>query len=114
MFDDRDLFLLVRRTSSKLWRMRCRFGGKEKLLSIGPYPEATLSQARQTHDRALQQLRDGINPSAEKLGRKAQAIADALVSFEKVALARHAVMASELMSFEEYSARLLTGRTQPR
>ncbi|OCC23273.1 hypothetical protein MB02_11550 [Croceicoccus estronivorus] len=37
--DSGGLFLLVRPGGSKLWRMKYRFVGKEKLLSFGPYPE---------------------------------------------------------------------------
>jgi len=37
--DGGGLYLLVRPTGSKLWRMKYQFGGKEKLLSFGCYPE---------------------------------------------------------------------------
>ncbi|WP_207093588.1 integrase arm-type DNA-binding domain-containing protein [Novosphingobium sp. PY1] len=106
MFDDRGLYLFVRRSGSKLWRLKYRFAGKEKSLSIGPYPEVSISQARQARDRALQQLRDGIDPSAEKQSRKAQAVADALDSFEKVARAWHAAKATTLAP--RYSAAVLS------
>jgi hypothetical protein len=38
MFDERGLYLLVRASGSKLWRMKYRYAGKEKTLSIGLYP----------------------------------------------------------------------------
>nr|WP_249296606.1 Arm DNA-binding domain-containing protein [Acidiphilium multivorum] len=38
MFDFNGLFLLVTPAGGKLWRFRYKIGGKEKLLSIGPYP----------------------------------------------------------------------------
>lgn len=91
MFDERGLYLLVRKSGSKLWRLKYRFAGKEKTLSIGPCPDVPISKARQARDKALQQLREGIDPSAEKQQRKAQAIADALDSFEKVARAWYEV-----------------------
>jgi len=37
--DSEGLFLLVQPNGSKLWRMKYRFGGKEKLLSFGAYPD---------------------------------------------------------------------------
>nr|WP_202408006.1 integrase arm-type DNA-binding domain-containing protein [Novosphingobium silvae] len=106
MFDERGLYLLVRKTGSKLWRLKYRFAGKEKLLAIGPYPEVTITQARNARDKAQQQLRDGIDPSAEKQDRKAQAAADALDSFEKIARAWHAVKAKALS--ERYAAHILS------
>lgn len=96
LYDERGLYLLVKPTGAKLWRQKYRFGGREKKLSIGPYPEVSLAQARAARDSALQQLRDGIDPSAAKQERKAQALADALDSFEKVARAWHEVRARKL------------------
>lgn len=106
MFDERGLYLLVRKTGSKLWRLKYRFAGKEKTLAIGAYPEVSLVQARHARDKAQFQLREGIDPSAEKQARKAQAVADALDSFEKVARAWHAVKAKTLN--ERYSAAILS------
>ena len=39
------LFLLVWRTGNRSWRMKYRFGGKEKLLTFGSYPEVSLIRA---------------------------------------------------------------------
>jgi len=89
LFDERGLFLLVRKSGSKLWRQKYRFGGKEKLLSIGPYPEVSITQARNARDKALQQLRDGIDPSAQKQERKAQARLEAIDTFEQIARIWH-------------------------
>ncbi|MEE3155132.1 MAG: integrase arm-type DNA-binding domain-containing protein [Pseudomonadota bacterium] len=94
--DDRGLFLLVRKTGSKLWQMKYRFAGKEKKLSFGPYPRVTLAAARQARDKALVQLHEGIDPGAEKKAKKAKAAAEALDSFEKVARAWHAQKAQTL------------------
>lgn len=38
--DGEGLFLLVQRNGSKLWRLKYRFRGKEKLLSFGPLTTA--------------------------------------------------------------------------
>ena len=35
--DEKGLFLLVAPSGGKLWRMKYRFGGKEKLISFGSY-----------------------------------------------------------------------------
>jgi hypothetical protein len=81
MFEERGLYLFVRKNGSKLWRLKYRFAGKEKTLSIGAYPDVPITKARQARDKARQRLREGIDPSGEKQQRKAQATADALESF---------------------------------
>jgi len=40
--DGEGLYLLVRPNGSKLWRMKYRFDGREKLLSFGRYPISAL------------------------------------------------------------------------
>lgn len=62
MFDASGLFLLVQPTGSKLWRFKYRFGGKEKLLALGAYPEVGLKDARARRDRARQQVAEGEDP----------------------------------------------------
>ena len=41
------LYLLIQPNGSKYWRLKYRFAGKEKLLSIGVYPVINLSEARE-------------------------------------------------------------------
>lgn len=64
--DEKGLYLLVRANGSKLWRMGYRFGGKQKLLAFGAYPEVSLTEARDRRDAAKTLLRQGIDPSAHK------------------------------------------------
>jgi hypothetical protein len=47
LLDGRGLHLLIMPNGSKYWQMRYRFGGKEKLLSIGTYPAISLDKARE-------------------------------------------------------------------
>ncbi|MGO4914646.1 Arm DNA-binding domain-containing protein [Pseudogemmobacter sp. W21_MBD1_M6] len=56
------LYLLVNPNGSKLWRLKYRIGGAEKLLSIGAYPSVTLATARQVRDDARAQLASGGDP----------------------------------------------------
>ncbi len=37
-FGSKGLFILVTPAGSKLWRMKYKFDGREKLLSFGDYP----------------------------------------------------------------------------
>lgn len=62
--DGGGLYLLVQPGGSKLWRMKYRFLGKEKLLSIGRYPEVGLARARKEQLAARELLVDGRDPSA--------------------------------------------------
>ena len=52
LFDGGGLFLLVTPTGGKLWRLKYRFGGIEKLLTVGTYPQTSLAEARQKRDEA--------------------------------------------------------------
>jgi integrase len=83
--DGGGLYVLVEPRGSRLWRFKYRFGGKEKLLSFGPYPEITLSDARQEHQAAQRLLKAGKDPSKERQSAK-QTVAEAAANdFESVA-----------------------------
>lgn len=56
--DGGGLYLLVQPNGSKLWRMKYRFMGREKLLSIGRYPEVGLARARKEQLAARELLDD--------------------------------------------------------
>jgi len=43
--DSGGLYLLAQPNGSKLWRIKYHFLGKEKLLSIGPFPIVGLTQS---------------------------------------------------------------------
>ncbi len=64
--DEKGLHLLVTPTGSKLWRLKYRYGGKEKKLALGSYPEISLEEARYKAEDARRQLLNGIDPSAAK------------------------------------------------
>lgn len=70
--DQLGLFLYVPPSGGRLWRMKYRYGDKERLLSFGRYPEINLKQARAKRDEARKLLADNIDPTAEK---KRQAVA---------------------------------------
>jgi integrase len=66
LYDERGLFLLVQPSGGKLWRLKYRFLGKEKKLSLGIYPDVSLKDARARRDEARSMLTDGMDPSREK------------------------------------------------
>ncbi|MDP5277933.1 Arm DNA-binding domain-containing protein [Sphingomonas sp. DG1-23] len=51
--DGGGLHLLVQPNGAKLWRLKHRFGAREKLLSFGKYPGVSLATARQKREAAI-------------------------------------------------------------
>jgi integrase len=68
--DGGGLHLLVQPAGSKLWRLKYRIAGKEKLLSFGPYPATTLAEARRKRDEAKKLLASGTDPSVQRRSDK--------------------------------------------
>lgn len=89
--DGRGLCLLIQPNGSKWWRLRYRFQGTEKMLSLGIYPDVPLSEARERREIARKTLATGTDPSADRKEKKAtqkntfQAIAEHWLA----GLARH-------------------------
>ncbi len=71
LFDEKGLFMLVTPPGGRLWRFKFRYGGVEKLLAIGAYPEVPLKRARERRDDARRLLADGIDPSAKRQAERA-------------------------------------------
>jgi integrase len=85
LFDGGGLFLMVAPSGGKWWRLKYRFAGKEKLISLGTYPEVSLKEARDRQNSARKQLSSGIDPSATRKATKASQSDRASNSFEVVA-----------------------------
>lgn len=101
--DGDGLYLLVKINSSKLWRLKYRFGGKEKLLSFGQYPAVSLLQARTWTMEARRQLAAGIDPGALK--------AEAKVAAKPVPLTVDTVENLGREWFEKFSTRWVEGHS---
>lgn len=85
LFDGGGLYLHIKPGGSKLWRLKYRYGGREKLLSIGPYPLVSLSDARIKRELTKKELFDGVDPGAKKQLEKLEAEAAARQTFGLVA-----------------------------
>lgn len=84
--DGDGMYLLVK-SSGKYWRLNYRFGGKQKTLALGVYPEVTLADARKKRAEARTRLAAGEDPgTAKKAARRALAMASDS-TFEVVARA---------------------------
>jgi integrase len=83
--DGRGLSLLIQPAGGKWWRLRYRFDGKAKMLSVGVYPDVSLKDARERRDAARKQLADGIDPGEHRKASKAARAERGANSFEVVA-----------------------------
>ena len=83
--DGNGLHLMVYKTGKKVWRQKYHFAKKEKLLTIGPYPEITLKQARDKCLEARKKLYDGIDPCEHKKLNKFRSVNDEKALFQHIA-----------------------------
>lgn len=83
--DGNGLSLLIEPNGSKGWRLRYRFAGKPKMLSLGVYPDVSLSDARAARDEAKRLLAGGINPSEARKAQKREQASKFGNTFEGIA-----------------------------
>lgn len=96
LFDGGGLFLLVTPAGQRWWRLKYRFGGKEKLLSLGTYPEVSLKDARERRDEARKLLASTIDPGAKRKAEKVARAEAGANTFEVIAREWHAQRAKSL------------------
>lgn len=65
-FDGGGLYLEVAPSGGKWWRLKYRFQGKEKRISLGTYPTIGLKEARERREDTKKILANGIDPSAQR------------------------------------------------
>ncbi|MDE7064080.1 MAG: integrase arm-type DNA-binding domain-containing protein, partial [Desulfovibrionaceae bacterium] len=70
LFDSNGLYLLISTSGTKGWRLKYRFQGKEKLISLGRYPLVSLKEARERAMEARKKLESGSDPSVERKLKK--------------------------------------------
>lgn len=83
--DEKGLYLEVAPAGGKWWRLKYRFQGKEKRVSLGVYPDVTLADARLRRDEARKLLANEVDPSEHRKQKKASTAERASNSFEVVA-----------------------------
>lgn len=71
LFDGGGLYLLVQPNGARLWRMKYRVDGREKLLSFGQYPDVPLRSARERRDEARRLIAARVDPSAKRKAERA-------------------------------------------
>jgi hypothetical protein len=72
LFDDGGLYLLVGPNGARGWRLKYRLGGREKMLSLGVYPEISLEAARDRRDQARSLVALGPECRAQGQTRRAR------------------------------------------
>lgn len=83
--DEKGLFILVQPSGALLWRVKFRFRGIEKKLSLGRFPEVSLQDARKLRDEARAKVADGVDPVAERRQAEIEAKTSAANTFTLVA-----------------------------
>lgn len=90
--DGGGLYLYITPAGGKFWRMKYRYAGVEKApLSLGPYPDVGLAEAREQRDAAKRILRDGRDPAVERRQRINGNLDAAADTFEKIAREWHSI-----------------------
>ena len=100
--DGNGMHLLVHPNGSRYWRLQYRFGGKQKMLALGVYPEVSLADARARRDEARKLLANGIDPGDKKKNDKVEQ--EEARTFEQLAIEWHA---TNKKWSEEHSRRVL-------
>lgn len=90
LFDGGGLYLEVTPNGGKWWRFKYRFGGKEKRLSMGVYPDVGLKTARDRRDEARKLIAAGVDPSESRKAARQALTERAANSFEVIAREWHA------------------------
>ncbi len=104
--DGGGMYLEVTPRGGKRWRFKYRYAGKEKLLSLGVYPETALKVARERREELRKLLAGGIDPSENRKATRSAKAESAANSFEVIA--REWLEKKKINLAEGYSARLLS------
>jgi integrase len=104
--DGSGLYIEVSPKGSKRWRFKSRYFGKEKLLSLGVYPEVKLKTAREKLAEMRALLANGIDPSAQRKAFRSEKIERLSNNFESVAREWHQKYSSTWVA--SHSTRILS------
>lgn len=85
LYDGKGLYIEIAPSGGKWWRLKYRFAGREKRLSLGVYPDVSLALARERRDEARKLLAQGIDPGVQRKAERAAGEERAANSFEVIA-----------------------------
>jgi integrase len=92
--DSGGLYLEVTPNGSRRWFVKYRFGGKEKRLALGSFPDVSLKEARDGRDKARKSREKGADPVQARRVEKITTRASNAQTFEAVAREFHKTKAS--------------------
>ncbi len=70
--DGGGLYLLITKAGGKHWKLKYKLDSKESKISLGAYPDITLSKARELRENNRQLIANGIDPNELKKEKKAE------------------------------------------
>jgi hypothetical protein len=62
LYDGRGLYLEISPAGGRRWRFRYFVGRRERRMSLGPYPEVSLKEAREKREELRKQVAAGTDP----------------------------------------------------
>lgn len=83
--DGRGLYLFITKANGATWRIKYRISGKEKIYSIGTYPQNSLAQARLELTEVKAFLNKGQDPVIARKLNRASAASQSDHTFKAVA-----------------------------
>lgn len=85
LWDGGGLYLEISPSGAKLWRLKYRYQGKEKLLALGKLDVVSLREAREARNEWKKLLAKGLDPATVRKQTRREAAHRAASSFEAVA-----------------------------
>jgi integrase len=85
LWDGRGMYLEVTPKHGKWWRFKYRFGGKERRMSLGVYPDVSLADAREKREEAPRKVAAGIDPQEIRKNEAIALIENTENTFEAIA-----------------------------
>ncbi|MCL4430897.1 MAG: Arm DNA-binding domain-containing protein [Epsilonproteobacteria bacterium] len=70
LYDENGLYLLIKTTGGKLWRLKYEYAGVEQSVTFGTYPALSLTQAREICNQHHVDISLGIDPSLKRKALK--------------------------------------------
>ena len=89
LYDEKGLYVEVTPAGGKLWRLKYRFGRKEKRLALGAYPAVSLKAAREARDSARSLLANQVDPGEHKKIQRTAQVTHTEDTFEAIAREWH-------------------------
>lgn len=84
-FDERGLFLFAKPNGKASWHLKFILHGREKLISLGQYPEVSLKEAREKSANERRKINEGVNPANARRAERIAAIVSQANTFKVLA-----------------------------